>query len=769
MDSFHLSFVWEFYEMIRTAFAMAVPSISYLLFSVLFFLIMLHAKMFCMAVSSEEDTKLYVVYMGNAPSQDNGHSYTTAAALHLDMLESVHGSRVAAEESLKYSYWKSFGGFAAMIFPSHVQQLLDMDGVVSVFESKQLQVLTTRSWDFIGFPASAQNSNLDYQSDIIIGVLDTGVWPESKSFNDAGFGPVPSKWRGGCQTTSDFTSCNKKLVGAKFYRSLSGPILERDFLSPRDAIGHGTHTSSTAAGNYIKNASLYGIAQGDARGGVPGARIAIYKVCWISTFDDTCTDADILAAFDDAIYDGVDIISVSLGGYTSPKYFEDSIAIGSFHAMKRGILVANSAGNTGPDKESVVNYSPWSLTVAASTIDRKMDSQLLLGNNISIEGTSLNTYTMEQPWYPLVIGADICEHYSPNIINVKGNIVLCHSSIIVPDRFIFYAGGAGLILIQEGYDDVVFPYLIPTTVITAKQAEVVFSYINSTSSSIAKIQKTTTPKVQAPIVASFSSRGYNPITFDILKPDITAPGVNILASWSKNDPLTHNTQETRFPEFNIISGTSMSTPHIAGAAGFVKSHHNDWSATAIKSALMTTAFVMDRTLAGNGDAEFGYGVGQINPIMAINPGLVYDAIIDDYINFLCREGYNDTTLRLVTGDFSSCDSIEPSKNGGRQLNYPSIMVVTIPGEPIQAIFPRMVTNVGLVESTYKASVSAPSGIDVIVEPDTLSFSSLNQKLSYNVTIKGGSIATNTLLSGSLTWSYANYTVRSPIAIYAIPT
>ncbi|XP_059064303.1 cucumisin-like [Cryptomeria japonica] len=645
-----------------TATAMAAPSISYLLFSMFFFLIMLHSKMFCMAVSSEEDTKLYVVYMGNAPSEDNGHSYTTAAGLHLDMLESVHGSRDAAEESLKYSYWKSFGGFAAMISPSHVEQLLDMDGVVSVFESKHLQVLTTRSWDFIGFPASAQNSNLDYQSDIVIGVLDTGIWPESESFNDVGFGPVPSKWRGGCQTTPDFPACNKKLVGAKFYRSLSSPIFKEDFLSPRDATGHGTHTSSTAAGNYIKNASLYGIAQGDARGGVPGARIAIHHFC--------------------------------------PKYFEDSIAIGSFHAMKRGILVANSAGNTGPDKRSVINYSPWSLTVAASTIDRKMDSQLLLGNNISIEGTSLNTYTMEQPWYPLVYGGNIanvsggfnsndsrtCRFDTLNHTKVKGNIVLCYSSLTAPDHSIFHAGGAGLILILNGFNETAFPWLSPTTVISTKQADLVFSYINSTSSPTAIIHKTTTPKAPAPIVASFSSRGYNPITFDILKPDITAPGVNILASWSKKAPLTHNIEETRFPDFNTISGTFMSTPHTAGAAGFVKSHHNDWSRTAIKSALMTTIFIMDPTLAGNGDVEFGHGAGQINPIMATNLGLVFDATLDDYINFLCREDYNDTTLPLVIGDFSNCDSIEPSKNGGRQLNYPSIMVVAKPGEPIQAEF-----------------------------------------------------------------------------------
>ncbi|GLJ43687.1 hypothetical protein SUGI_0909520 [Cryptomeria japonica] len=733
--------------------------------------------MLCTAVSAGQDTKLHVVYMGSTPVQENGESHTALASLHLEMLHSVHGSREAAEESLKYSYGKSFGGFAAMLSPSHAQQLSNMDGVVSVFESKKLKTLTTRSWDFIGFPASAQSNNLDYQSDIIIGVLDSGIWPESESFSDAGFGPVPSKWRGGCQTTSDFPACNKKLVGAKYYRSSPNYPPLGDFLSPRDGDGHGTHTSSTAAGNHIKNASFYDITQGDARGGVPGARIAMYKVCWL----DDCEEADILAAFDDAIYDSVDIISVSLGSDFPMDYFQDSIAIGAFHAMKRGILVSNAAGNSGPSRASISNYSPWSITVAASTIDRKMDCELLLGNNMSIEGISINTYTMEQPWYPLVYGGDVanvsggftsnvssgCALNSLDHTKVEGKIVLCNYVDDPPDYSVFIAGGVGVIIISDDFDDTAFVSLNPATTISTKQGKYVLSYIKSTSSPFAKIQKTTTSKALAPIVASFSSRGFNPITLDILKPDITAPGVDILASWARNSSLSGNIGDTRISDFNIISGTSMSCPHIAGVAGFVKSYHQDWSASAIKSALMTTAFVMDPTKVGNEDAEFGYGTGQINPMKAIDPGLVYDARVDDYVNFLCKEGYNDATLRLVTGDLSSCDLIQPSKNGARELNYPSIMLSIIPGYPFKAEIPRTVTNVGAIESTYKAIISSPSGTNVTIIPNTLSFSPLNQKLSYNITIEGGSMLADELVSGALTWSYGNYTVRSPITIYAL--
>ncbi|GLJ43703.1 hypothetical protein SUGI_0909970 [Cryptomeria japonica] len=321
--------------------------------------------------------------MGSTPSKGYGNSLKAAIPMYLGMLKSVHGSDEEAKISLRHSYGKSFRGFAAMLSQSHAQKLSDMHGVVSVFESKKLHLLTTRSWDFIGFPASAQTYHLDYQSDIIIGVLDTGIWPESESFSDAGLGPVSPKWRGGCNTTSGFPACNRKLVGAKFYRSSSKRPDPTEYISPRDGNGHGTHTSSTAAGNFIKNASLYGLAPGESRGGVPGARVAAYKICW----DYGCEDADLLAAFDDAIYDGVDIISLSVGPDKVLPYFQDSIAIGAFHAMKRGILVSNSAGNSGPGIPSVINNSPWSLTVAASTIDRKMETQILLGNKIHITVT----------------------------------------------------------------------------------------------------------------------------------------------------------------------------------------------------------------------------------------------------------------------------------------------------------------------------------------------------------------------------------------------
>lgn len=169
--------------------------------------------------------------------------------------------------------------------------------------------------------------------------------------------------------------CFRKIIGARYYLT-DGYYGPEDFISPRDAEGHGTHTTSTAAGGLVSQASLFGIAKGTARGGVPSARIAVYKICWYNG----CSDEGILAAFDDAIADGVDIISLSVGSFITFDYFEDSIAIGSFHAMRNGILTSNSAGNGGPFPGSVENVSPWSLTVAASTIDRKFVTKVKLGN-----------------------------------------------------------------------------------------------------------------------------------------------------------------------------------------------------------------------------------------------------------------------------------------------------------------------------------------------------------------------------------------------------
>lgn len=218
---------------------------------------------------------------------------------------------------------------------------------------------------------------------------NAGVWPEHESFDDEGMDPIPEKWKGECETGQSFPEfyCNRKLIGARYfsegYEAIWGQINTSDptvSLSPRDTEGHGTHTITTLGGSRTTNVSFQGtgLAVGTARGGASNARVAAYKVCWPGS----CQTADILAAFDMAIHDGVDVISISLGA-SAIDYFYDSIAIGAFHATDKGILVVAAGGNSGPSKATVSNGAPWILTAAASSIDREFLSDIHLGNNVT--------------------------------------------------------------------------------------------------------------------------------------------------------------------------------------------------------------------------------------------------------------------------------------------------------------------------------------------------------------------------------------------------
>ncbi|KAF5940586.1 hypothetical protein HYC85_021753 [Camellia sinensis] len=587
-----------------------------------------------------------------------------------------------------------------------------------------------------------------------------GIWIKSPSFSDVGFGPPPSKWKGNCANGTNFVGCNNKVIGATCYNLDSGPV---DDLSPVDNDGHGTHTSSTAAGIPVKDASLYGIAEGTARGGVPSARIAMYKVCWSVG----CTDMDLLAGFDAAIADGVDIISISIGG-TPRQFFEDPIAIGSFHAMKNGILTSCSAGNSGPDFASIQNVAPWIMTVAASSINRQFKTTVKLGNGQNVSGISINTFSPKRQMYSLTNGAHAA-NYSDEIYGnvsacdwgtlsknmVKGRIIYCLGTS-GQDSTIRDLGGEGIIMAYDN-SDLAFSFLIPATMITVTEGTKIDQYINTTKTARAVIYKSTTVNMTAPFVASFSSRGPQSITPNILKPDITAPGLSILAAYSELASMTGNRDDNRFVKFNIISGTSMACPHAAGAAAYVKSFHPDWSPAAIKSSLMTTAKRMKIKQQGG---ALGSGSGQINPTRAIHPGLVYDIQMSSYLSFLCREGYNSSTIRLLTGGkkLYNCSSFKPAQ-GTDGLNYPSMHTQVASGNSsISAVFYRIVTNVGYGNSVYVARVKSPKGLDV-------TFKRLHQKKSFKVVLKGKFMNDRAwILSAVLEWSDSKHTVRSPILV-----
>lgn len=478
--------------------------------------------------------------------------------------------------------------------------------------------------------------------------------------------------------------------------------------------------------------------------------------------------------------DGVDILSLSLGGGSEP-FYADSIAIGAFGAIRNGIFVSCSAGNSGPTYRTLSNEAPWILTVGASTIDRKIIATAKLGNGMEFDGESL-FQPKDFPSTQLLLiypgnggnsSASLCGPGALKGIDVKGKIVLCERgggiSRIGKGVEVKNSGGAAMILMNEeadGFSTLADVHVLPATHVSYAAGLQIKDYINSTETPTATIlfKGTVIGDSSAPLMASFSSRGPNLASPGILKPDITGPGVSILAAWPYF--LENSTVPTE-PTFNIISGTSMSCPHLSGIAALLKASHPHWTPAAIKSAIMTTADIlnlgnkpiMDQTLS-TADI-FAIGAGHVNPSRANDPGLIYDLQPEDYLPYLCGLGYTDEEVTVIAHQTVNCSVIEKILEG--QLNYPSFSIIL--GSETQS-FTRTVTNVGEATSSYDVEIYAPEGVDVIVQPETLEFTEVNQKITYEVAFRPNSYAhKRTYNQGYLNWVSANRVVRSPISVF----
>ncbi|XP_074290158.1 subtilisin-like protease SBT4.3 [Silene latifolia] len=661
-----------------------------------------------------------------------------------------------------------------------MEKMVGMNEVVSVFPSRTLQLQTTRSWDFLGVPPPSPEQQAA-ESDVIIGVIDTGIWPESPSFNDIGLGPIPTKWKGACDGGKNFT-CNKKIIGARAYieSDVSAGLSEDLELTARDDDGHGSHTAATAAGRIVNNESFLGVAEGTARGGVPSARIAVYKVCNFTE----CADSKILAAFDDAIADGVDLISISIGG--NPLKLEaDTIAIGALHAMEKGVLTVHSAGNDGEGNGPTGSVAPWLFSVAASTTDRQIIDRVILGNGQTLIGNTINTFTLNGTEFPLIYGkavtstcdeanATLCFEDCLDTSLVKGKIIVCDDSQPRPYSAAFRADALG-ILAPTSSETTSYAYPLPAASLSKTDFAALKSYLNSTKDPKGTILKSETRKdTTAPVLAEFSSRGPNTIAPDILKPDISAPGVDILAAYSPAGiPSGDFPEDTRMVNTDILSGTSMACPHVSGAAAFVKSVHPDWSPAAIKSSLMTTANPMNASKSK--DADFGYGSGHVNPAKATDPGLVYDSTVNDYIPFMCRLGYDTGKIVAFTGNLNATCPQSLTQSSPNDVNYPSYSALVKAEDPFSLKFNRCVTNVGAANSTYTAKITSVSDkVQITVDPSTLTFGLLKEIKCFNVSVVGKGLPLKSFgtanplksfVSASLVWTDGVHNVRSPIIVY----
>ncbi|KAB2052290.1 hypothetical protein ES319_A12G110300v1 [Gossypium barbadense] len=696
----------------------------------------------------------YIVHMDRTKM-----TTTTSDRWYESVIESVNElldqeDHESGKPKLVHVYKTAISGFAAKLSTKQVESLKRLNGFISATPDEMLALHTTHSPQFRGLERGKglwSGSNLE--SDVIIGVVDSGIWPEHVSFNDIGE----------CEEGTKFSksNCNKKLIGARAffegYEAAVGKINEtEDYRSARDAEGHGTHTASTAAGN-LAYASIFGLAKGLAGGVRYTSRIAVYKKCW----SQGCASSDILAAIDQAIADGVDVLSLSLGGSAKP-YHSDPIAIGAFQAIKNGIFVSCSAGNSGPSSSTVSNTAPWIMTVGASYLDRSFEAIVELGDRQIFEGSSLyvGKALKQLPlFYGNTIGdlrAAFCIDGSLKKNLVKGKIVICQRGITSrteKGEVVKLAGGAGMLLINsvnEGEELFADAHVLPASALGAIAGKAIKAYLNSTNKPTASITfKGTVYGKLAPLMAAFSSRGPNHVGLDLLKPNVTAPGMNILAAWPPSTSPTELKSDKRTVLFNIASGTSMSCPHVSGLAALLKSVHKDWSPAAIKSALMTTAYVHDNSnrhildvafSTPTNATPFAYGSGHVNPEKASDPGLIYDINPQDYQNYLCTLNYSASDMALFAGD------------GFNKSN-----IVTLK---------RTVTHVGIPNVTYTVQVNEPDGVSVMVEPQVLRFKKPSEKLSYKVSFmqkKGFRVQDGSF--GVLEWVYLNmYHVRSSIAV-----
>ncbi|XP_063943457.1 subtilisin-like protease SBT1.1 isoform X1 [Daucus carota subsp. sativus] len=358
--------------------------------------LLLLALMVSVTSSASTDRGTYIVHMDKSKIK----SLETVKKWHEYVMDSVYELSIQENEeeeeayppNVLYVYETTMFGFSVTLTKSNLRSLDKINGFLYAIPDEMLSLHTTHSPGFLGLnPDRGLWHPKNLASDVIIGILDTGIWPEHISFFDTGMPPVPSNWKGKCEEGTNFTisDCNRKLIGAraffKGYESVRRIINEtEDYRSPRDAEGHGTHTASTAAGNLVPGASFFGNAKGAATGMMFTARIAAYKVCYAFG----CSSSDILAAMDTAVSDGVNILSLSLGGIPKP-YYGDSIAIAALGAFQKGVFVSCSAGNSDPYSSTVGNVAPWIMTVGASSLDRSFPTTVTLGDGQLFKGASL--------------------------------------------------------------------------------------------------------------------------------------------------------------------------------------------------------------------------------------------------------------------------------------------------------------------------------------------------------------------------------------------
>ena len=728
----------------------------------------------------------------------------------------VLSSARAGRAPVLHRYRSAFSGFAARLTAGEAAGLAGSAGVVAVTPDTVSHPLADRHapppgddelgretpaflglpagiWARLGGPARAGEG-------VKIGVIDTGIYPEHPSFADKPVGAdgerydgpaytAPTGWKGICQAGANFpaTSCNNKLIGARYFVEGFGAqnLREGEFLSPRDANGHGSHVAATAAGNYGVAPRIAGHNLGipAVSGIAPRARIAAYKVCWTGTaasgdaVEGSCMGSDAVAAIDAAVADGVDVINYSVGSATAAVFGPVERAF--LGAAAAGVFVANAAGNDGPKPGTIGSPTgvPWVTSVAATTLGRTFESTFVVtpgprpggtpagapeavaGTGATLTGGLRDTALIDAATIPAKGGeaakAALCLPGSLDRTKVKGRAVLCQrgqNPRVEKSKVVQEAGGAGLVLANtKPEEDLVADlHWLPAVNVSAADGAAIRALLADGAQATVSLEGGHPAAGPADRIAAFSSRGPETAVPDIAKPDLGAPGVNILAAGTPTPAGGERPGET----FRIVSGTSMASPEVAGAAALLAQLEPDWTPAAIKSALMTSA--ESKITSEDGQKPAGpldVGSGRIDPNRAATPGLVVDTPVTDYVRYLKGQAPEAVPDGAVT-PLAAID-----------LNLPSVAFSHFTGAGTAV---RTFTSVDPRPTSWTVSVEAPAGLVASVTPSSFDITpGATQPVTVAMRLDGA--APNAYTSGALllTNTADRRTVRLPMSVQPV--
>ena len=694
------------------------------------------------------------------------------------------------------SYTVANNGFAATLTSGQATELSSAPGVLAVVKDRLAKPDTTSSPEFLGLTkggqAAAPWSKAGAGKGVVVGVIDSGYWPENPSFAGSPMtsatrvtagapGPVRisrsktaetqffkadgTTFTGRCERGESFPvdTCNSKVISADAFSEGFRSAVPRgkwgstEYDSPRDGGGHGSHTGSTAAGNSDVAVTIDGVGFGQASGMAPAAKIAVYKVCWEAADEAQtgCYTSDTTAAIDRSVADGVDVLNYSISGTRTDVV--DPVEIGFLNAAAAGIFVAASAGNSGPAASTVAHNSPWLTTVAASTHVAYegtvvLPSGAIKGASATVPAAGLSGSLVLSKSAGLAgaVAGDVAL-CGPNTLDpavVTGKIVQCDRGVfdrVAKSAEVKRVGGIGMVLtnVTPGSLDADL-HSVPTVHVADTDRAAVQAAAGQPVT-LKKGNLTTSPTA-IPQIAPFSSRGPALAAGgDLLKPDISAPGVSVVAAVA---PPSNSGRS-----WDLYSGTSMSSPHVAGLAAYYLSRFPTWSPMAVKSAMMTTAYDLKNASGGVDSDPFNQGAGHVDPTKFANPGVVFESDADDWYAYIAGQGATVPSAATTSGSIDASD-----------LNLASLAIGDLAGAQTVR---RAITDVSGAKESYGASYSGSGAI-------TVSF----DKSKYTVPARGTLPVTMTVrATGTSYGQYAKgfvtltgdkgHVVRIPVAVLPV--